>query len=298
MSPRKRNIVTGIVVLLALATLTWMVLTFSGGAMRIFKPKGVPVVFRCDRADGLSEGSPVFFKGVEVGRITDVRRLEDNQTVLIEGELDNHPPLPQNLQGDIRAQSSLSSSCEVDLTTQGPATGTLVSGQDIKIRYVGQSIFPPEFSDMMAEANKQQLVKHVDEMIVSLQAQVEKAGAVMDMVNSPKIRTNLETALSNISAVTEHAKILADKFDKTLAKTDKNLDQLDLDLMNLGVSFRQVQEIVTKINAGKGTGGALVNDPKLYDELALTAKELNVVAASLARLVDQWEHEGVSIKTK
>jgi len=129
MSPRKRNIVTGTVVLVALLTLAWMILTFSAARCGFFRPKGVRVVFRSERADGLSEGSPVFFKGVEVGKITRVRRMEDNEHVLIEGELDNHPPLPQNLQGDIKAQSSLSSSCEVDLTTRGPATGTLAAAR-------------------------------------------------------------------------------------------------------------------------------------------------------------------------
>src|SRR5579872_1475849 len=102
MPPRKRNIVTGTVVLSALAMLVWMILTFSGGAMRIFKARGTPVVFLCDRADGLSDGSPVLFKGVQIGKVTRVTRLSDNEHVSIEGELENHPPLPQNLIGQIR----------------------------------------------------------------------------------------------------------------------------------------------------------------------------------------------------
>ena len=74
MSPRKRNAVTGIVVLGAMAVLLWMILTFSGRMMGLFTPKGTPVVFNSDRADGLSDGSPVNYNGYQVGTVTKVTR--------------------------------------------------------------------------------------------------------------------------------------------------------------------------------------------------------------------------------
>ncbi len=86
----------------------------------------------------------------------------------------------------------------------------------------------------------------------------------------------------------------------TIARTNENVDRLATktgeDLDKLGVVFHQLQEISDKINTGHGTAGALLNDPKLYDQMASTAKELNIVATSLSRLVDQWEHEGVTVK--
>jgi phospholipid/cholesterol/gamma-HCH transport system substrate-binding protein len=306
MPPRKRNIVTGAVVLSALGMLVWMILTFSGGAMRIFKARGTPVGFLCDRADGLSDGSPVFFKGVQVGKVTRVTRMPDNVNVSIEGELENHPPLPQNLIGQIRAQSQLGTSSEIDLTTDGPAAGTLVANEQIKLRFLGQSIFPPEFSDMVAQMNKQDLVKHLDEVLVSIRIQAEKVG---NLVGDPKLHDDLNKAMTNIRAVSERANVIAAKLDKLTANADTavtgvraDMDRLTVkfgdDLDKLGITFRQFQEISAKINNGKGSAGQLINDPKLYDELTLTARQLNKVAATLSRLVEQWEREGVSIKTK
>ena len=342
MTPRKRNIVTGVIVLTALAMLMWMVLTFSGGAMRMFRPRGTHVVFKCDRADGLSEGSPVFFKGVEIGKVTAVIRMPDNEHVIIDGELENRPPLPQNLAGEIKAQSSLGSSTEIDLTTRGVAKGAMTAGQEIDIRYVGQSLIPPEITDAVSQANKQELVKHVDEMIVAMRAQVEKVGetiaqankqglvqhadetlialrtqvekfgkvmeSMQAMIGDPKLRQDLAAAMTNIRKATEHADAIAIKLDGLATNTDntvtavkKNVDQLTVkvgdNLDKLGQSLQQIQEISAKINNGKGTAGALINDPRLYEELAMTAKQLNAVAATLARLADQWEHEGVSIKS-
>jgi DNA-binding Lrp family transcriptional regulator len=41
-----------------------------------------------------------------------------------------------------------------------------------------------------------------------------------------------------------------------------------------------------------------VNDPRLYESLVETAKELNATVSDLRRLVNQWEQEGVSLKLK
>jgi phospholipid/cholesterol/gamma-HCH transport system substrate-binding protein len=318
MTPRKRNIITGAVVLGALGVLAWMILSFSGQAMGIFKAKGVPVVFLADRADGLYEGSPVFFKGVSIGRVTGLERLKDNETVRIEGDVQNTPPLPANLIGDIKASSSLGTSTQIDIRLDGKPKGQLQPHQEIKVRYTGGSLLPPEFTDMVEQANKQQLVQHVDQMIVSLKAQVEKAGKVMDSADGwladPKLKTDMRVAIANVREASERANKIAANLDKltdnanatmsdvrtTLAKTDKNLEtlthQVGDDLDKIGRNFQEIQQIADKINHGKGTAGALINDPRLYDELSATAKQLNVVSASLARLIDQWEHEGVALK--
>jgi phospholipid/cholesterol/gamma-HCH transport system substrate-binding protein len=177
---------------------------------------------------------------------------------------------------------------------------------------------------MIDQANRQKLVQHLDETIVSLRTQAEKVGAVMDstrsLLNDPKLQEDIRQTLANIHEVTDRANKIGVKLDtladnanatlgdvrttvgdanKVIAKTDKNLDQISHqvgdDLDKLGQTFKQFQEISEKINKGHGTAGALINDPKLYDELATTAKELNVVAASMERLMDQWEKDGISV---
>ena len=172
-------------------------------------------------------------------------------------------------------------------------------------------MFPPEFTVLMEQVRKQQMIIHTDQAIVALHTQIDKFGQVMDgiqsLVGDKELQGNLRTAIANIRRATERANKIGENLDTltsnanvTLAKTNDNLDrisrQMGTDLDRLGVVFGQFQEIATKVNNGKGTAGALVNDPKLYDEMATPAKELNVVAASLARLVDQWEHEGVANK--
>ena len=317
MTPRKRNAITGIVVLGAMMVLLWMILTFSGRMMGLFKPKGTVVIFNSDRADGLSDGSPVLYNGVQVGKVRSVSRVGDNMHVRIEGEIENNPPLPANLVGQIKPVSQLGNSSQIDLRLKGPPTGQLAENQLIEIHFAGPSIFPPEFTDIMADVNHQKLVQHVDEAIISVKEQVEKAGKVMesvqDLIGDEKLQADLRQSVANIREATERANKLEVDLQgltsnaneavgdvrKTIARTDANIDrlshQLGDNLDKLGQTLTQFQQVAEKINTGKGTAGALINDPKLYDEMATTAKELNVVAASLQRLVDQWEHEGVTV---
>ena len=70
----RRNVTTGIVVLGAIIALIWMILTFTGRAVGFLKPAGVPVTFLASHGDGLADGSPVYFNGVQVGKVTSVVR--------------------------------------------------------------------------------------------------------------------------------------------------------------------------------------------------------------------------------
>src|ERR1700709_2434128 len=112
MNARRRNIVTGVVVLTALLTLGWMILQFSGKMMGIFKLHETTVSFISDRGDGLSEGSPVLFRGVQVGKVNTVRLADDNVHIDITGEIHSRPALPANMIGDIKAQSQLGSAAQ------------------------------------------------------------------------------------------------------------------------------------------------------------------------------------------
>ena len=69
----------GLTVLIALLVLTWMILVFAGRATALFVESGrVEVTIRTDRADGVNSGSNVFYRGVNVGQVTGVRRDADN----------------------------------------------------------------------------------------------------------------------------------------------------------------------------------------------------------------------------
>ncbi|HEX5244089.1 MAG TPA: MlaD family protein [Tepidisphaeraceae bacterium] len=327
MSSRGRNIITGVVVLGAIGVFLWMVLQFTGRATAAFAGKGIPVAIIASRGDGVSEGTPVLYRGVQVGKIDSVARAEDNLHIRMAAELDRNPPLPRDLEATIRIQSMLGTSAVVELSTTGIPTGQVTAGEEIPAVYAGIQLLPPEFSDVLADVRQKQLIKHTDEAIVAMRDQLQHAGELIDslkgVIGDPKTQSDLKTAIANMKHVTERAdriganletftsdlqKISANAsstlndMHKTIEHTGGDVDALSRhltdDIDKMGKVLDQFQQVAAKINNGHGTAGQLLNDPALYDQLTDTAKELNLVSKSLQRLIEQWEQDGLSLKVK
>jgi phospholipid/cholesterol/gamma-HCH transport system substrate-binding protein len=321
MSPYRRNILVGTTVILALVFLGWMILKFGDRPARIFSTPTMPITFVSDRGDGLGEGSNITYRGVSVGRVKTVKRTPDGKQVIIDSEVDVTPPLPANLQGEIVMLSALGGTSTLTLQITGPSElGQLQSGATLGAHFAGLQFLPPEFADLARELKttaqqfrESQVILHVDE-------QVAKAGKVLDSANQfisdPKLRENITTAAANIRSASETINRIGTKLDKlsdqatatmtdvrtTVNKGGENLDsiskQLNERLAQIGKTLDHFESVASKIDAGQGTAGQLVNDPKLYQSLVDSARELNLTISDFKRLVEQWEQEGVSFKLK
>jgi phospholipid/cholesterol/gamma-HCH transport system substrate-binding protein len=295
MSPGNRNVLVGLTVLGGLIGFVGMLLKFSGGATQFFRGgQQVQVEFRCDRADGLADGSAVTYRGVTVGRITGIRRGSNSRDILINALIDNTPPLPANVTGRIRTVSMISGIASIAMDLVGgpnaTAQGTLSEGQKIDVIYVGSELLPPEFSQDLK--------------------------GVGDYVNDPKIGADLRASLENIRHISEKISKFTDRLDgigdqasgaitdaRTTvqdAKTDveKLSRQVDDRMLEVAKALESVNSIITKVNTGQGTAGQLLNDPRLYQSLVDNSRELNATILDLKRLIEQWEQEGVTLKLK
>lgn len=328
MSPYRRNIIVGVTVLLALGFLGWMILKFGGSVGSLFTPPSMPITFRATRADGVGDGSPILYQGVTVGRVTLISRDPNMRDVTIDSMVDIAPPLPANVRGEIRAQSLLGSGSAINLAVTGPQPqGTLQAGAVIDAEYLGLDLLPPEFAEVADELGKTAQQLRDSNLIANLNRQVTKAGELMDSVHSlvadEQMRSDLKDALSNIKSATESATRISANLEKftgdldklsseasgtlgdvraTVTKTDQRIqglsEQVSARLEQTSKLLDSFQSITSKIDSGKGTAGQLVNDPRLYESLVDTSRELNATVADLRRLVEQWEQEGVSLKLK
>jgi phospholipid/cholesterol/gamma-HCH transport system substrate-binding protein len=329
MSPTRRNIVVGFTVIVALAVLGWMMLKFGNAPVKVFtKTEEIPVHFVADRADGLSEGSTVSYLGVPVGRVTQMRREENQQDVIIEAMINDRPPLPGNLVGVVRTRSLISGNADLSLELAGGTTvpsGTLVKDQTVRAKFVGSELVPPEFAQLAAELEKTTRDVRDARLIAHLDETVREAGEVMrslhDYVSDPKMRENITIAIEHFRSVTEKTDRAAENIERfsgnlqkvaddasatltdartMIQKTQDNVDrvtsQVNDRMMQLSKLLDTFQSISSKIDQGNGTAGMLANDPKLYQNLVETTKQMNETIADLRRLVQQWEQEGVSLK--
>lgn len=297
----------GIVVLLGLGIVTWMILLFAGRMASLFAAPGLPVTMKTDRADGVTQGSTIYYRGVPAGRVTGVHLESDNRGVIIATEINKQPPLPANLAPIIRTQSAFGSAAQIDLEVNGPPTGQLLANAELHATYEGSALIPKQFTQLAEEVHRQQLLEHLDQAVLSIQQQSERAGKLLQsfqqIVGDPETRNDLRTAVSNIRTATDSAVRVANNMEKFTGKLDRIGDKADASLSDVRGAVAKLdgildrfQSVATKIDQGQGTAGQLINDPKLYQGLVDTTKELNLTIATLQRVAQQWEQEGVTLK--
>lgn len=304
----------GVVVLVGLIGLAWMMAEFGSKLALPFQDKMMPVRFHAARADGLSQGSGINYRGVTVGRVENVVRDNDQIHVWIDASVDAAPPLPANVQAVIRTNGFVGNGASLVLElTDATPSGQMKPDQQIEAKFVGLDLIPPEATELVAELRT--MVKQFREanVVAHVDAQVQKVGTLLDSVNSivsdNKLHDDLKASLANIRETTERAKAVSGKFDTITSNFDQltakanttvnDISKQTTDRMNeVSKLLATVQGITEKVNNGQGTAGQLINDPKLYQSLVDTTRELNATVVDLKRLVEQWEQEGVSLKLK
>src|SRR5256885_17270725 len=98
MSPYRRNVMVGATILVALAALGWLIVQFGGRLLTPFTPPRVHIRFITERADGLGDGSPVLYRGVNVVQVTGVTRGPEQKNGHMQVPVEAVPPLQSHLQ--------------------------------------------------------------------------------------------------------------------------------------------------------------------------------------------------------
>lgn len=326
----KRNILVGATVLGAILGFVWMSLKFSSKMGDIFAPPQVPVHFHCERADGVSPGSSIEYLGVQVGHVTAVARNANGVGVSIDAVVDRDPPLPANVRAQIVSAGLLGggSLISMDVDDQKPQ-GSLQPDTTIDAQYVGLelNLLPPSLtqtagqigamSDELRLTVKQLresgTIDDLDKTIKQISTQAEKVGQVFDSLQNvfgdADTQKNLKGAINDLHTTIDKLSTLADTLQTTSANASDTIKGAHKDIDNLngqiGDRLTQIsgilttlQSVLTKVDTGQGTAGQLVNDPKLYQSLVDTSRQLNETVADLKRLVEQWEQEGVYLHLK
>jgi phospholipid/cholesterol/gamma-HCH transport system substrate-binding protein len=298
-----------------------MLIQFGANFVSPFAPPFMRVRFDADRSDGISNGSAVLYRGVNVGRVESVRRSDDGLRVNIFAMVDREPPLPGNVRAVIRTQSAVSGGGAIVLELTHPQPqGSMAENQTVPATYVGLDIIPTEFTDLVNELyaaarqfRESNIIKHTDEQIVKIG---RLADSVQTIVDDPQLRSDLKSAIANLRSTTEKADRIAagfEKFSTELPKFSANANEAILKtqeqivalskqvgdrLQQVSVVLDSMSSIAAKVDKGEGTAGLLVNDPKLYQSLVDSTQQLNSAISDLRRLVDQWEKEGVSLRAR
>jgi phospholipid/cholesterol/gamma-HCH transport system substrate-binding protein len=292
MSSNKRNLMVGVVVLGGIGVLAWMVLKFANQAATFFLTKGTHITVISDRADGVSEGSAIYYRGVNVGRVLDLN-LAGDQTVRIQAIIDEGRPVPANVEGVIRTGNLLSASASiflepvhdvaavVDSAATAPTSRPerlLREGDVLKATMPsGNALLPKEFNESLREFQDRKLIQHVDEAIATIREQAVKAGQLMDSIREvtgdEKVHTDLRTAIANVREATEQANQIGE-----------NLKKFSADLNGMS---KDAQATITDIKATVGDTRQVIG--KANEQLTVTSRNVNDRIDQIGKVLGQFQ---------
>lgn len=282
------NMRVGIIITFALAMLLYS--SFRGGGTSIFESKNRLVVY-APNVNGLVKGAPVWLGGVEVGNVKTVSFVN------------------LDAQRRIKVVFSAKNSVWEYLTTDTKVKfGTIGLLGDKYVEIIpGTSGFPILEPDgevtYLHERGMDAIIEGVPRITGSIDSVLSNLKELTRRINSDQgsigkvlsdtmLYTNLVNTLDETTTLMrdlrDNQQKVAEKLDRTLESTgsitakidagEGSLGQLVNDgrlYNNLAQSSERFDSIMARLDRGDGTAGALLNDAELYNELREMIARMN-----------------------
>jgi len=233
-------------IFLALGAIAIMISLFMLGADRVVFNRYIRLHVHFDQVQGLAKGSLVSLAGVVIGNVEDITFSENG------GVLDVRFRVEDTFQAKI-SKTSL-----VDIRSAG-ALGD-------KFIYIS----PGDLKEGFVQDGDILNLSKTGDIFSIIGQRASEAEKIFDIVNNLHLLTSelvndqkVAKILTNFQSLSKSAEQSATEINKLLV----SINSLKID-KTLKDSMEKVDRIVTKIDQGQGTLGALINDPTLHDQLS------------------------------
>ena len=232
---------------------------FMGGAYIELKPEGpLPT----DPATG----GPVAF-------------LQPGTEIVIPGHVITPSMLPDDLEPALKGLAKLAENLNNLIAPPPPPQGTTTAS---------------------APAPRTPLARSISNLDAALEGLAKVFGDVENQANWKTSLANLAKATERTDKAMVAMRQFADEARKTSMTAGKRIDQLTRKLIEDAEKISQllatVNRAAMKLEAGEGTAGRLINDPKLYNNLVELTQQMKLLLGELSELVKTWKEKGVKIK--
>ena len=163
------------------------------------------------------------------------------------------------------------------------------------------SMLPEELKDGLKGISK--LAENLNELLAPARPAGQGKAATQCARTRPATQQGLKGTIAKLNkALDALNEVLSKKNRANLAASLKNVDDLTRKLLGsaekLSSALDGINRTVTKIEAGEGSVGKFINDPKLYNTLLEASQQLSLSLKEFRQLLKQWKEKGVGIKLK
>jgi ABC-type transporter Mla subunit MlaD len=294
---KKRNIIVGIFVLIALGAFVWLIFMFGKLPAAVTGLGSFRVFVQFPSAPSVQKDTPVRLCGYQIGRVADVMapeirtdlntKLAYHQALVVLNIDIKYANIPSNVQ--IRLMTRGLGSSYIELTVDPtlplmprdpnrPETKFLVDQMLLQgSTNVTSEFFPPESQ------------KKLEELANNLGTLISHADAIL---GDPQNKENIKTSLANLSDVSGRLKGTLDEFDQFFAAWIGVSEELSQ-------TTKELRAVLEKIDTGPGTAARFINDGRLYEELLENTQQMQVLLNQLKTFIEKSNKEGfLPIKLK
>jgi len=326
---RRRNIIVGIFVIVALFALIWLIFKFGDLPTTWSKMRSFNVFVQFPTASGVHKDTPVNFCGYKIGSVTRVMPPEIrpeirngkktdhkyHQALVVLSIDKKYVNIPSNVQIRLMARGLGSSYIELAVDPAKLPAPPLDPNRP-ETQFLGEGLPPLQGSTgMTSEFFPEESQKKIDELITTLKVLINNAN---DVIGDPNTKENLKKTLANLAEASQQAKVTVQKAEQTIgraermieefqkfavtgAETLQNLDakaeKLIIPLIStseeLSKATSQLRLILGKVNTGQGTVARLVNDGQLYESMLENTEQLQGLLQELKALISDVREKGV-----
>jgi len=305
----------------AIALFVVGLLAFGGG--QYFKPKVRGVLFFQGSLSGLEIGSPVTFRGIKIGQVTDIviHYDVDKQQLLIPVFIEVEPDRVEVVSGE-RSTKNLKALIDRGLRAQLQVQ-SLVTGQvsvdldfhpDTPIRLVGAVPNVPEVPTVpssldVLRASVTSLINKINQLPLEqisteILTTVHNADEVVKETRQAVVdaRTLLQSVNTQVGPISNSVIATSDQANKTLLDAQKLISDADGDLPKL-VAAAQV--VLNKAGAAldqadaalRGAQRILKPDSPAYVELTQTLQDLRATSAAIRAFAEYLQRNPSALLT-
>lgn len=308
-----REVKIGFVVLVTLAIAVWGYNWLKGNNL-LAKSRNYYAVYT--NVGGLTVNSPVQVNGFQVGQVSDIHLMEGHpELILVTFKItDKKFKFPKDSEARLTSPSLL-----------GGKIIDILLGDSGVYATPGDTLYTTYEMDLQGQVNAmvaplklkvENLLSNIDSILVPIQTILndETAQRLAEGIGRiPKIIANLERItykvdtlisseknklsriFSNVESISANLKNNNDKISSILDNVEEITDSLAKSNFKKAIAnatdiLEKVDNIVTKIDNGEGSLGALINDDRLYLQIDSAAKNLNFLVDDIGQNPERYLH--------
>ncbi|MBN2456309.1 MAG: MCE family protein [Sedimentisphaerales bacterium] len=288
---RKRNIIVGIFVILALCSLVWLIFKFGDLPTAVSKISSFEVFVQFPSAPGVQKDTPVRFCGYQIGRVTKVMapsirddlktHLKYHQTVAVLSIDKKYINIPADIEVKLMTRGFGSSYIELAVDPL-----KVPEPNDPKAKFLTDGMFLQGATSITSEFFPEESQEKLDKLANGLD---ELIGNANDIIGDNENKENIKEILANLNTLSNQANQAIKEFQKFFANAAQASEQISKTAAELRI-------ILTKINNGQGTAAKLINDGRLYEDLLENTRQLELLIQDMKSFVDEYRKKGIKVQ--